>query len=284
MYVLKIENWDLDILRILQSGQIFRYEILSKDKYVLIHQKNYVVVTKINDGYIFECEPEEFDAIWYPYLGLDLNYQKINQMIIDADERLKTVIQNQLGLRILRQDPFEMLITFIISQSKAIPQIRKLVNELALKYGHYLGQVDAISIYSFPDSWDLEKVTEDEYRYMKFGYRAPYLEDAVRLVNSGSVCLYNNNAYKQDAMKILKQIKGVGDKVAACVMLFGLGDIEAFPVDVWMRKTMIYLYDELKPKAKDIEIQNFGKNKFGKYAGIAQQYIFEYGRQVIKIL
>jgi N-glycosylase/DNA lyase len=278
MYVLKIEDYDLDILKILQSGQVFRYEILSEDRFVLIYQDHYVVVSKISGGYQFECEPEEFQSIWYPYLGLDLDYQAINQSIIDADARFEGVIKEQMGLRILRQDPFEMLMTFIISQSKAIPQIRKLVNELSLKYGRYLGKVESIPIYAFPTSQALNHVKEEEFRDMKFGYRAPYLEDAVRLVNCDTVQL------SKAQLPMLKQIKGVGDKVASCVMLFGLGDLEAFPVDVWMRKTMIYLYDDLGVKSKDIDIQNYGKKMFGKYAGIAQQYIFEYGRQIIKNL
>ncbi len=278
MYVLKIEDYDLDILKILQSGQVFRYEILSEDSFVLIYQDHYVVVSKIDGGYQFECEPEEFQSIWYPYLGLDLDYQAINQSIIHADARFEGVIKEQMGLRILRQDPFEMLMTFIISQSKAIPQIRKLVNELSVKYGRYLGKVESIPIYAFPTSQALNHVKEEEFRDMKFGYRAPYLEDAVRLVNCDLVQL------SKAQLPMLKQIKGVGDKVASCVMLFGLGDLEAFPVDVWMRKTMIYLYDDLGVKSKDIDIQNYGKKMFGKYAGIAQQYIFEYGRQIIKNL
>ncbi len=278
MYVLKIEDYDLDILKILQSGQVFRYEILSEDSFVLIYQDHYVVVSKISGGYQFECEPEEFQSIWYPYLGLDLDYQAINQSIIHADARFEGVIKEQMGLRILRQDPFEMLMTFIISQSKAIPQIRKLVNELSVKYGRYLGKVESIPIYAFPTSQALNHVKEEEFRDMKFGYRAPYLEDAVRLVNCDLVQL------SKAQLPMLKQIKGVGDKVASCVMLFGLGDLEAFPVDVWMRKTMIYLYDDLGVKSKDIDIQNYGKKMFGKYAGIAQQYIFEYGRQIIKNL
>ena len=278
MYVLKSEDYDLDILKILQSGQVFRYEILSEDSFVLIYQDHYVVVSKIDGGYQFECEPEEFQSIWYPYLGLDLDYQAINQSIIHADARFEGVIKEQMGLRILRQDPFEMLMTFIISQSKAIPQIRKLVNELSVKYGRYLGKVESIPIYAFPTSQALNHVKEEEFRDMKFGYRAPYLEDAVRLVNCDLVQL------SKAQLPMLKQIKGVGDKVASCVMLFGLGDLEAFPVDVWMRKTMIYLYDDLGVKSKDIDIQNYGKKMFGKYAGIAQQYIFEYGRQIIKNL
>jgi N-glycosylase/DNA lyase len=285
MYVLKIEDNDLDILKILHSGQVFRYEIISEDAFVLIYQEHYVVVSKIGGGYQFECEPEEFQSIWYPYFGLDLDYQAINQSIIHADSRFEGVIKEQMGLRILRQDPFEMLITFIISQSKAIPQIRKLVNELSTKYGQYLGDVESIRIYSFPTSQALNNVKEEEFRDMKFGYRAPYLEDAIRLVNCDAVQLSNARTLSsEDALCMLKQIKGVGDKVASCVMLFGLGDLEAFPVDVWMRKTMIYLYDDLGVKSKDIDIQNYGKNMFGKYAGIAQQYIFEYGRQIIKNL
>lgn len=285
MYVLKIEDYDLDILKILQSGQVFRYEILSEDSFVLIYQDHYVVVSKISGGYQFECEPEEFQSIWYPYLGLDLDYRAINESIVHADSRFEEVIKEQMGLRILRQDPFEMLITFIISQSKAIPQIRKLVNDLSVKYGHYLGKVESIPIYAFPTSQALNHVKEEEFRDMKFGYRAPYLEDAVRLVNCDTVQLSNAHMLSsEDTLRMLKQIKGVGDKVASCVMLFGLGDLEAFPVDVWMRKTMIYLYDDLGVKSKDIDIQNYGKNMFGKYAGIAQQYIFEYGRQIIKNL
>ncbi|WZL80364.1 DNA glycosylase [Vallitaleaceae bacterium 9-2] len=285
MYVLKIPYEELDIYKILQSGQVFRYEVISEKDYVLIYQNHYVHVKKVEGGYHFYCEEQEFYTVWSLYLALDLNYQEINQAIIKADPRLEAVIQEQKGLRILRQDPFEMLLTFIISQSKAIPQIRKLVNALSDQYGQYLGEVESRPIYAFPTSHALQEITQEQFRAMKFGYRAPYLVDAIKQVCEGKVVLdLNASLDANQTMEMLKQIKGVGDKVASCVALFGLGYMEAFPVDVWMRKTMVYLYDTLDAKTKDIHIQQFGEKLFGVYAGIAQQYIFEYGRQMIKIL
>ncbi len=287
MYHLLINREKLNIAKILKSGQVFRYEVIDGKGYILIHKLNYVFVEENKHGYVFHCSEEEFINIWYIYLDLERDYVRINQIIIDKDKRLTKVIDEFEGMRILKQDQFEMLITFIISQSKSIPQIRKLVNNLAVCYGEEIGYVYGEKIYSFPTAQHLQQLTEDDYRTMKFGYRAAYLYEAVKW--SINLNKDMNSLSDIDLKQQLVSIKGVGNKVVACVMLFGYGRHNTFPIDVWMKRIMLQLYEseirkELKnPEVKNIrdsQIESYGLKLYGETAGIAQQYLFEYGRNI----
>jgi len=284
MYKLNISRQELDLEKILNSGQVFRYEKLGKGRYVLIRSTYFVLVESVNDGYIFHCSKESFQKIWYHYLDLDKDYRQANNYITQMNPDLESIIYKYRGMRILAQNPFEMLFTFIVSQSKSIPQIRRLVNSMAKDYGQLIGQVDQVLIYSFPQAEDLRDLTEADYRKRKFGYRGAYLVAAVEGFKAESI------NYGEDELKLyLRAIHGVGDKVAACVMLYGYGCHGAFPVDTWMRKIMLYLYEEdirkgiKNPKLKRLSnqhIENYGRHLFGSCSGLAQQYLFEYGRSI----
>lgn len=281
MYKLVIEKSKLDIYKTLNSGQVFRYHIIDDGKYfVLMTGQSYVAVETIEEGYLFDCEHETFDSIWLPYLDLERDYDKVNLRIIRKDKRLKEAIKDHQGIRILKQDPFEMLITFIVSQSKAIPQIKKLVDGLSEEFGNLIGNYNNIDIYRFPRPSDLKHLKEADYRKMKFGYRASYLEAGVDMFCNSEEDL--SLLSDEDLKSRLVSIKGVGDKVASCVMLFGYGRHSSFPIDVWMRRIVMALYfeNEVK-KVSDKKLEKFGKDMYGNDAGIAQQYLFEYGRTKI---
>lgn len=281
MYTLEIEKETLHIEKILDSGQVFRYErIAETGELILIHENHYVIVENTQDGYLFRCNQSEFDAVWKSYLDLERSYKEVNKRILEIDKRLAPIIHQNIGIRILKQASFEMLMTFIISQSKAIPQIRALVNRLSKEHGSLLGVYKGIEIYGFPTVKQLAGITETDFREMKFGYRAPYLMDAIskfQTIDDGHELLSTPELKEK-----LKSIKGVGDKVASCVLLFGYGRHKSFPIDVWMRKTVLELYGsqlEVKGrKQKDQDLEKFGLELFDDDAGIAQQYLFEYGR------
>lgn len=302
MFKLKIQHQVFDIRKIVDSGQIFNYIKLSDSQYIFIYQKYYTIIEQIDEGYLFHCSENEFRAIWSAYFDLERDYESALVKIIEADSRMSVIVGSFQGVRILRQDSFEMLITFIVSQSKSIPQIRKLICHLSENFGNKLGEIYAenagekIDIYQFPSAEQLKHLTESDFRNMKFGYRAPYLVDAIRHeieTGLGNIRDLEN----KELLMTLKNIKGVGNKVAACVMLFGFGRMDVFPVDTWMRKMMIELYynelinsytsAESKSKrnaTKEITISNdtietFGLKKFGEYSGLAQQFLFEYSRQ-----
>jgi len=284
MKSVKINPSMLDIEKIIESGQLFNYEIISSTTWLFKHKCYYVIIEQCDDGYLFYCDEGIFNQVWYPYFDLHRNYKSIQNKIIEIDPRLECMVDHFQGVRILQQDPFEMLITFILSQSKAIPQIRKLILTLSSTYGtkfadiHHLVEDRKIELYQFPTAKQLQHVDEAEFRRLKCGYRAPYLVDAIafelRSPMESLAHLSNEQLYQQ-----LISIKGVGRKVAACVMLFGFGRMQTFPVDTWMRKIMMQLYFPMEEKVNDKQIELFGLELFGDSAGIAQQYLFEYGRR-----
>lgn len=309
MYLLRISKKELSLKKIIQSGQVFHYEILGKDKYLLIFQEQYVIVEEVDSGCLFHCNEETFHSIWEDYFDLKRNYGQAIERIIQADPRMRTIISVFEGVRILRQEPFEMLMTFIVSQSKSILQIRKLVHELSERYGTYLGTVETdepenstVPIFQFPLPQQLSHLDEADFRALKFGYRAPYLQDAVRFATGDTFHDLPSQSDEQ-ILVMLKSIKGVGNKVAACVMLFGYARMSVFPVDTWMRKIMLHLYSEKDIKdgfhGKDVgkndqrrqnnkkrvltdrDIEAYGKEIFGDDSGLAQQFLFEYGRTQI---
>jgi len=298
MYHLIIEKTDLDLKKTLMSGQVFRYEmdinstndLESRNYYILIYREYAVLVTEEEAGYLFHCSDTEFKRIWYHYLDLGRDYETVNNRIVRIDPRLEIAINNNRGIRILRQDPFEMLITFIISQSKAIPQIRLLVNNIAKSYGTYTKTIRGEDIFSFPTAKQLEHLREEDFRMLKFGYRASYLVAAVKwALEEPSLLMtsiddYMVNIGDEQLKKNLLSIKGVGDKVAACVMLFGYARHKSFPIDVWMRRIMNVLYFHEEDKKTDKDMEAFGRCLFGEDAGIAQQYLFEYGRVELKLM
>jgi len=226
--------------------------------------------------YISNCSEEDFLNIWRPYLDLDTDYAEI-KAVLSCDEHVKRAAQFGGGIRILNQEPFECLISFIISIQNNIPRIKKIINEMCRLFG------DSISLsgreyFSFPDCKTLAQLTVEDLAPLNAGYRAPYILDAARKVYSGEVNLeklFDMSTFlaRQELMKI----KGVGPKVADCTLLFSLQKGDVFPVDVWMQRIMRNLY--LGEDATIKQINDFGAEKFGKYSGIAQQYLFYYARE-----
>lgn len=287
MFELSIEKEQLNMGKLLATGQVFRYIELEEKRWVLMYGRHHVVVEEMEYGYLFHCEEEEM-SVWQDYLCLHMDYVKLNDRVVGIEDRLEEAIREFEGIRIMHQDSFEMLLTFIISQSKSIVQIRKLVNVLSESFGDHLGQVEGHDIYSFPRPEQLSHLTEQDLREMKFGYRSPYLVDAVRVFGEEGETWAELST--DQLMDRLLTVHGVGRKVASCVLLFGYNRYEVFPVDVWMRRIMESMYDARirqgleNPNVKrlsDKHIETFGLSLFGDIAGIAQQYLFEYRRQIM---
>lgn len=215
---------------------------------------------------IYGCTGEEdFENVWKKYLSLDEDYDEIDRSIIsamacDSDRRvMEDAVRCGAGIRILKQDPFECLISFIISQNNNIPRIKKIISALCEKYGENG---------SFPTPEALVNAGEEGLFALKTGFRAGYIYDAAKRVASGETDLSAVFAADfADAEKQLCLIRGVGPKVSACVLLFGFGKTEAFPIDVWMKKSLERHFPE-----------GFDPSRLGKNAGIAQQYLFYYER------
>lgn len=271
---------DFDIEDVLECGQCFHFNKIDEKEYVLSAYGRVLHVKQEGNTRItlFNTSMEDYENIWKSYFDLETDYSTIKSHILSVDERLLQAVEAKQGIRILRQEFFETLISFIISQNKQIPHIKQIVHTLSERYGNRVVLDNNFTGYTFPTVERLYEVSEEELRACKVGFRAPYIRNAVEKVYSGEITadiLLGMTAYEARAK--LMTIKGVGEKVANCVLLFGLGFTDAFPVDVWMKRIMEYMYFNQDTKKEVIE--NFAYEKFGKYAGYAQQYLFHYGRE-----
>ena len=273
-----------NITQILESGQVFRYEKLTEHSYILNAKQKIIKITQqpnSSSAMIYNTNISELDEIWVPYFDMDTSYAKITYQLAKKDPHMAKAVEFGSGIRILKQDPWEMLISFIISQNKAIPHIQQCIRNISERFGAALDEIDCEDkpYYAFPTPEELSKASEEELRMCKVGFRAPYIMDACRKVLNGEVILNDLFIMTADeAREQLMTIKGVGPKIADCILLFAYGKGEVFPTDVWIKRVVEGLYFEGK-EMKLREIQTFAKNYFGKLAGYAQQYLFYYGRE-----
>lgn len=270
---------DFDLAQTLECGQCFRFYKQSDNEYVIVAYNKLLHIKQVKSDLIFyNTQKNLVEDLWLDYFDLKRDYGEIKQFLLRKDNILETAIIEKHGVRILNQEFHEMLISFIISQNKQIPQIKQLVKRISERYGEYLGEVNGESYYSFPDVKTLGKISEEDYREMKTGFRAPYLFDASQKLAKGEIsCEELCGLSEEETRKKLIEIKGVGEKVANCVMLFSLGFRSAFPIDVWIKRIMETLYFKGKDTSKEI-IGKFALDLYGEYGGYAQQYLFCYGR------
>lgn len=233
-------------------------------------------------SFFLECGPD-LENFWKNYFDLNTDYEKMIASITPDDHYLKAASKAGQGIRILRQDTWEMIITFVISQQKTIPAIRALVEALCSRYGTKIDQ-----FYAFPTPEQLCQASLEDLLALKLGYRAKYIYRLCRDAVAGRLDLAHLSKLDYTAaMEYLTGFYGIGKKVANCVCLFGLHHIDAFPVDTWIEKILNeHYYDAEKykdlPKARlydQMITDSFGCYK--GYAGVMQQYIFNYERNVI---
>lgn len=268
---------DFNIEQILECGQCFHFVKLKDMEYVTVaYDKALHIKQEADTVILFHTDMNDYNSIWKKYFDMDTDYGKIKKYLKENCEELMDAIKEKSGIRILRQDFTETLLSFIISQNKQIPHIKQIVAGISKKYGRLAGVVEGQEFYSFPKLEDLLKITEDDFRGLKTGFRAPYLCDAIsHLKEWGNTDELADLSY-DEAKKKLMLIKGVGDKVANCVLLFGLGYTSAFPVDVWIKRIMENIY--FKEDTSKEKIMDYAKERFGEYGGYAQQYLFYFAR------
>ena len=268
---------DFNVEQIFECGQCFHFERLDDMDYVTVAHGRALRITQTeNKVTLHNTDLSEYNSIWKNYLDMDTDYGVIKKWLLDRDDRLRDAITATYGIRILRQEFHEMLMSFIISQNKQIPHIKQIVANISENFGREAGEINGRKYYAFPDVKALMAITEEDYRSMKTGFRAPYLVSAAGALEAGmtaeNLCLGSYDEAKAELMRI----KGVGDKVANCVLLFGLGYRNAFPVDVWVKRIMenVYFHEDTSKE----KIMDFAKENFGEYGGYAQQYLFHYAR------
>lgn len=264
---------DFSLSHTFDCGQSFRFNMIEKDHFEGVAFGRAVELYKEDkDIVITNLKKSEFLEKWVDFLDLERDYTKIKNEL-SQDEIIKKAIDFGRGIRILKQDFFECLISFIISQQNSIPKIKKTVEMFCTLFGKE-EELNGKKYYTFPTPDMLLNLTVSDLAPLKIGYRDKYIIDAIKKVNSKEIDedkLFNMPY--TEAKKILKTISGVGDKVADCVLLFSLNKFEAFPVDTWIKKAMEGLYN-----VKEKEIPNYSRLNFGSYSGFAQQYIFYYIR------
>lgn len=263
-----------DIAQILECGQCFRFKKLEDYHYRIIAKKRVLYVKQTKDIVKFyPCKEQEFKTIWVDYFDLDRDYSKI-KLELAKDSVLKQAIEYAPGIRILNQEIWECLISFIISQNNRIPMIKQAVENISKKYGDLIED----DFYSFPTLDQLLKADEEGLKNCKTGFRAKYILNACNSINSGEIDLNEfNNMSTDEVRQSLMSIKGVGPKISDCVLLFSQKRSEVFPTDVWIKRVMQHFYFGREASIK--EIHDLAYQKFGDLAGIAQQYLFNYARQ-----
>ena len=277
-YVLK-DVEDFDVAQTLECGQCFHFKKIDENEYGVVAFGKLLHIKQDNNSVIFyDTTQAEYETIWEKYFDLDRDYAEIKKSLLKKDNKLKQAIDTMSGVRILRQDFFEILISFIISQNKQIPHIKQIVATISRNYGDYLGKIGEEEFFGFPSCERMLDITLEDLKECKTGFRAPYIMDAVSKVCDKTIDeSILREADISTCLEILQQIKGVGEKIGNCVMLFGLEKREAFPIDVWIKRIMEFMYFD-REASKD-EIAAFSKERFGKYGGYAQQYLFYYGRE-----
>ena len=273
---------DFILSQILECGQCFHFDKLDEEVYEVVAFGRAVKMEQTDKVLrIYGSSMEDYEGIWKLYLDMDNDYGLIKQSVIKADGALKTAVDEKSGIHILNQDFFETLISFIVSQNKSIPQIKQCVKNISHRFGDEVIGYNGEAFYVFPDVQRLHDATEEELRECKVGFRAPYIKNATEAVYSGAVTKEKLDELDiAQARELLMTIKGVGEKVANCVLLFGLGRREAFPVDVWMKRIMEQMYFDGKDTKKQ-DIEAFAVKKFGDLGGYAQQYLFDYARTTL---
>ncbi len=255
------------------NGQCFRWERLDEHSYGGVACGRFLKIIQEDNGVrLLNSSQADYENIWKNYFDLETDYEAVENSL-RTDAIMETAVDAGHGMRILRQELWEVLISFIISQNNNISRIKKIVNNICGKWGEYIGEG-----YAFPTPGALAQAEEAELVQCGAGYRADYIMQAARSVDSGRLDL---DALKRmdysSAREILLAQKGIGPKVADCILLFGLHHLQAFPVDTWIKKAMCSLY--MTPEARSPEIIKYASERFGKYAGMAQQYMFYAARE-----
>ena len=259
---------DFELQKIAHCGQCFRAKEIFPAIYRFITGNRVIYISKENPIELnVSCNELEWSDTWTNYFDLGTNYRSIRAEVKGLNEFISTAADFGAGIRILRQAPFETLISFIISQRKSIPSITTSIERIAQRFGKML-ETEYETIHAFPTVEELDGIAEDDLKGLGLGYRKKYIIDAINKVERKEIALERLSSVGDDEMiDKLKTIKGVGDKVANCVALFAYHRVDRVPVDVWIARAI----------NEDFNGHNFFRD-IKHNAGIVQQYVFYYKR------
>ena len=281
----KIENIkSFELADIFDCGQCFRWNKQEDGSYTGIFRKNVMNVQRQGNTVTFKGKCDgDIKEIVEDYFDLKRNYEEIKNKLSQIDENVKTSIEYGQGIRILNQDLWEMIISYIISANNNIPRIKGIIERLSKTYGQEI-EWNGEKYYTFPTAEELKDVSVEDYRKLGAGFRDIRLYETVHMILDKKVDLeeMQNNPNTLEVREQLHTLSGVGPKVADCILLFStLKRFEVFPIDVWVRRVMneLYIKNEDETKVNKKEIEKLAHEKFGNLAGIAQQYLFYWKRE-----
>ncbi|MBU5323449.1 MAG: DNA glycosylase [Sarcina ventriculi] len=288
---------NFNIKQICECGQCFRWKKEKENNYIGVAYGRVIEVLQEDDTVtIYNASEEDFKNIWIKYFDLERDYSKI-KYILSQDEILKVALEYGYGIRILNQDPFELVISYIISARNSIPVISKTINNICEAYGKKLDYKGKI-YYAFPTIEELSKASVEEIKNLGGSFRSKYIVDTTNKIYMCNLAKEKKldeskeiieellekydlekikNMSDNDCHKALQEFKGIGAKVSDCIMLFSMQKYSAFPVDIWVKRAMIHFYGANDTSLNKIRV--FAREKFGELSGFAQQYLFYYARE-----
>ncbi|MDY6065913.1 MAG: DNA glycosylase [Finegoldia sp.] len=264
---------------IFECGQAFRWFVEDDGSYTTVDADSFINVKKNDDLIILKnCSQDDFYNKWENYFDLNTDYEQIKREL-SFNETLRDAIDYGYGIRILNQDQFSTIISFIISANNQIPRIMKSVDLICKNYGNPIGSFKGRELYSFPTPKVLASLEADELREIcRVGFRDRRIIDTSSEIAKGNFDIKKSLSLPDEELKEeLMKLPGVGPKVSDCIMLYSYKRSSTFPVDVWIKRVMEFLF--IKEETKKSLISSYAHDLFGDAAGYAQQYLFYYGRE-----
>ena len=266
---------DFNLEDTVTCGQIFRFIKEEDDSFTIILDDRVINVSYNKDAlYVDSNNFDNLKEKVIKYFDLDRDYQKINKVLLKNDKDIKEVIDNCKGLKFINSYPFETIISYIISSNNSVSSITKSVDKISEHYGKKVTFRNK-DYYLFPTKEELKNVTSEDYKNCSVGFRDKYIENMVRVINSDDN--YLDKLYEMssiEAYETLQKEKGIGPKVASCILMFSYQKFDVFPVDTWVKKVMKDKYNIVGEK----NIREKTKEIYGEYSAVAIQYMFHYGR------
>lgn len=268
---------DFNLKHIFDCGQCFRFNEIDENTYFGVAKGKALRISQSYDKLtLYDTCEDDWNNSWFDYFDLGRDYGEIKR-ILSNDKIMKEAISYGNGIRILNQDLWEAVISFIISASNNIPRIKGIVERFCENFGNrieYMGN----TYYSFPDVNTTASLSLKDLSVIRAGFRDKYILDAANKFKSGELSYeYIRSLSTYEAKQKLMSINGVGNKVSDCILLFGMGRLDSFPIDVWIKRIMEYCYFDGEQSIETI--CRFAKDKFGDIGGFAQQYLFFYARE-----
>ena len=282
----KIKSDSFELADVFDCGQCFRWNVENDGSYTGVFKKIVLNVKKIDDEVIFNGvnygTTDSIEEINH-YFDLNRDYDELKSKLEKIDDYMKNSIEIGKGIRILNQDLWETIISFIISANNNIPRIKGIIDRLSEKYGERL-EYAGREYYAFPEPIALKDVSVSEYRLLGLGFRDIRLfETTQKVLNNEFDLNGQGNLDTATVYKNLLELSGVGPKVADCILLFSdLKRFDVFPIDVWIRRVMndLYIHNDDETKVSKVQIQKLADEKFGDLKGLAQQYLFYWRRSL----